>query len=286
LTARSKKVRLIFLLGVLLAVLLMGSSLSQLVLQPGSPFPSGGNPDPVRPSSSPPSGALFALPVVRGFLAMAFLAMLGLLAWRILSLANWGLIFWATVVTAALLVLVSLIPDFTLGQPVVGSTGDIGNSASPSFSYPVSPLGQPPDALVWLVSMGVVIGLAILAFASWSSRRHPAPDIDPVLREAEAAASALRSGQTIENVIIAYYQQMSRALEEGRGLARQRTMTAGEFASLLMARGIPAHPVHQLTDLFEQVRYGHHQLGTDVEQQALESLEEIIRYCQSSLGGR
>ena len=53
-------------------------------------------------------------------------------------------------------------------------------------------------------------------------------------------------------------------------------MTTGEFESLLAAKVAPRGPVHQLTQLFEAVRYGHWQPDAGDEQRALHSLDAIL----------
>jgi hypothetical protein len=53
-------------------------------------------------------------------------------------------------------------------------------------------------------------------------------------------------------------------------------MTTGEFENVLETAGIPHDPIHQLTRLFEAVRYGNWQPNLADEQTALQCLEAIM----------
>jgi hypothetical protein len=75
--------------------------------------------------------------------------------------------------------------------------------------------------------------------------------------EAQQALQALQSGSNVADVILRCYVQMSRVLQKEQKLELKQTMTARPFERLLEARGFPAAPVHQLTGLFENVRYGY-----------------------------
>ena len=77
--------------------------------------------------------------------------------------------------------------------------------------------------------------------------------------EAEKAWQALITGLDLKDVIVKCYRQMSLALEKEQGIERKDFMTTREFENLLEAAGIPHDPIHQLTQLFEAVRYGNWQ---------------------------
>jgi hypothetical protein len=59
-------------------------------------------------------------------------------------------------------------------------------------------------------------------------------------------------------------------------------MTTGEFENLLKAAGVPHEPIHQLTRLFDAVRYGNWQPNTADEQKAIQCLESIMLYCRQA----
>jgi hypothetical protein len=123
--------------------------------------------------------------------------------------------------------------------------------------------------------------LAIKVFKRWI---FPAKIEDQLLLEAEDAVNALEAGVDLRNVIVRCYLQMSRLLQEEQGIERSYDMTAREFEDWLEYKGFPTTPVHQLTCLFEKVRYGKGQMSDNNENKAIESLNEIIQFCRSERG--
>ncbi len=146
----------------------------------------------------------------------------------------------------------------------------------------LAPLGAPPVSLVWLV--GALVGVGALLIAAWFLRSRPArqPALVRLGKEAEKARQALLTGMSLREVILECYRQMSRVLQEENGIERQAYMTTGDFERLLSAEGFPAAPVHQLTRLFDAVRYGRWQPGPSDEQQAVGCLEAITRYSKET----
>jgi hypothetical protein len=83
-----------------------------------------------------------------------------------------------------------------------------------------------------------------------------------------------------QDVVIRCYVEMSQTLQAEDGIRRGQAMTTYEFGQELLAKGFPAQPVEQLTELFEQVRYGHQQPGETEKRIAIESLGAIIEFCK------
>jgi hypothetical protein len=100
--------------------------------------------------------------------------------------------------------------------------------------------------------------------------------------EAEKARQELKTGLGLKDVIIRCYRQMSLALAKEQGIEREDFMTTGEFENLLEATGVPHDPVHQLTQLFEAVRYGNWQSNPIDEQKAIRCLEAILLYSREA----
>jgi hypothetical protein len=69
---------------------------------------------------------------------------------------------------------------------------------------------------------------------------------------------------------------MSLAVEKEQGIERKDFMTTREFENLLEAAGIPHDPIHQLTQLFEAVRYGNWRPNPMDEQKAIHCLQAIV----------
>ncbi len=73
-------------------------------------------------------------------------------------------------------------------------------------------------------------------------------------------------------------------LEKEQGIERKDFMTTGEFEVLLETAGAPHDPVHQLTQLFEAVRYGNWQPNPMDDQKAIQALEAIMLFSQEAKG--
>jgi hypothetical protein len=145
-----------------------------------------------------------------------------------------------------------------------------------------SPLGPVPPLLFWVVGLGLLaagILMGIWIFVSASSR---ATAIDIVGLEAEKAWQELIAGVGLKGVIIKCYRQMSLALEKEQGIEREESMTIREFEDLLEAAGFPYDPIHQLTRLFEAVRYGNWQPNPLDEQDAIHCLEAIMLFSRKA----
>jgi hypothetical protein len=73
---------------------------------------------------------------------------------------------------------------------------------------------------------------------------------------------------------------MSLALAQEQRIERKDFMTTREFEHLLETAGVPYDPIHQLTQLFEAVRYGNWQPNPVDEQKAIQCLQAIMLYCR------
>jgi hypothetical protein len=105
---------------------------------------------------------------------------------------------------------------------------------------------------------------------------RPENAMERIALEAQTALDDLRAGGNLKNTILRCYYEMSKVINEQRGIQRDRTMTPREFEVYLESKGIPEEPVRQLTHLFEDVRYGDLAVGEKEEQQARSSLTAII----------
>lgn len=153
---------------------------------------------------------------------------------------------------------------------------------------PMPPLADfvanPPTWLINSVAVLTVILIALALFVSiwWfvlRRERQPHP-LAQVKFEASQALVSLQSGADFQNTIIECYRRMVRAVAESRGVQRSSSVTPHEFIQTLVQQGLPERPVHRLTELFEEARYGH-LLGTPRQQmEATGCLEEIVAACQ------
>jgi len=127
---------------------------------------------------------------------------------------------------------------------------------------------------VTVLCTGLVLIIAWLAY----TRYRPAvrPPLAQLVTQAQAALDALYAGEDVRDVVLRCYFEMTRVLDENQGLRRAETMTPREFAARLTAWGLPAEPVHTLTRLFEEARYGSRLTDDTAVQRAITSLERIV----------
>jgi len=132
-----------------------------------------------------------------------------------------------------------------------------------------------------VVGIALLIGSILLGIWVFTPSRRKTT-IELVGFEAEKAWQALMTGLDLKDVIIKCYRQMSLAVEKEQGIERKDFMTTREFENLLEAAGIPHDPIHQLTQLFEAVRYGNWQPQLLDEQKAINCLEAIMFYSRET----
>jgi hypothetical protein len=137
----------------------------------------------------------------------------------------------------------------------------------------------------------MAIGLALFvsavlvttAWLIWRSRLKPPDSLEQLAREAQGALDALKGGADLKDTVIRCYFEMSRVLNEERGIRRERAMTPREFEVRLSELGLPEQHVVQLTRLFEGVRYGSRVTGEREADQAVASLTAIVDACRSTV---
>jgi hypothetical protein len=163
----------------------------------------------------------------------------------------------------------------------------LGQGNPPEFgAYPVpEPIFNPsaPPWAVWAASLGLALLIVgIIALVTWLviRRRKKQEPVLHIAQEAQNALDEIQTGHDLRNVIIRCYFEMSDILNQTRGIQRGVDMTPHEFQKRLEENGLPREPVHQLTSLFEEVRYGQKPLGPPEEQRAITSLSAIASYCR------
>ncbi|MGE5251814.1 MAG: DUF4129 domain-containing protein [Bacteroidota bacterium] len=263
----------------LISVLLLAGSLSLMRLEPGMPFPGAeASLDGSHETANLPAGQSWSIPILQGVFALIFLALVFYLPVRLVGLASLKRIFGFAMLLALLFVLISLLPRFTPAPSAPPAEEFPGAGASPATEFPVSPLGEPPRAVIWLVLAGM--GMAVIVVAVLLSKPQPSPTAgDALQQEAMKAVQALDSGRAFKDVIVESYMRMVHVLQEEQGMQRDEQMTVREFESSLVSRGVPEAPVHQLTGLFEKVRYGRQAVNEEDRALGIESLNQVIRFC-------
>ena len=281
----SVKHKTLIILGlVTIITIIIAASLPQLELQPGMPLPKlEGDQVVIPPVEAEPSQAIsvdkfiiaFALLIVAAsVLHMIYKLLRGAKRKNLLSFAWQALVI--GLILGGFVFLIMLVPKS-------GSSTAVELPVPPTPESPVtSPLGPVPPLLLWLVGIGLLVTGILIAIWIFGSSANRATAIDIVGLEAEKAWQGLKAGLGLKDVIIKCYRQMSLALAEEQGIERKESMTAREFENLLEAAGVPYDPVHQLTQLFEVVRYGHWQPNPIDEEKAIHCLEAIVLYTREA----
>jgi len=270
----------VLLLISLLLIVLIAAGLPRLSFKPGMPIPSFENGHVELPSAE---GAPLGLPL-GGFAKILSLIILGAFVvflvvraargvpWKKALRELWGL-FWKIVLVAVLLVVVVALLPKSEGASSV-------ESLPPPKPLAAAPLGPVPAVVIWCVALGLA-GIALfLGLRLIAASRRPVPRSWE--REVEEARQALLDGRDLRQVIIQCYRRMGQALQQERQIEREASMTTGEFEALLCARGVPPDPVHQLTGLFEAVRYGRWEPASNEEQRAIQCLDAILAYSRQA----
>ncbi len=280
-TRRTREIILLMLGVALVALVLLSMSLTDLQLQPGSPFP-GASGSAAAPGAgietSGSQGSVAVLEAVVGVILLAILVYLPTRLARMISLRN---IMWLGIGLVVLLMLLGLLPRVIPGPAVLVAEETTTAATPPSFAYPVSPLGEPPSAFQWLSAAGVLLAVALLAVLLIRQASKPGRAAQAVGVQAARALDELRAGAAFRSVIIRSYLQMTDVLQREQKIERRESMTAREFQEWLEAKGIPPAPVQRLTALFEAVRYGNGPLDRADEEAGIASLQQITEYCRA-----
>lgn len=276
----TRRIALSLLAFALLSFVLLSSGLSNLQLHAGEAFPGEAPGATGSAATAAAPAAIRPLPVLNGFFALLFLVLLFFMLTRLIVLADARRILRWIPALAILFLVIVFLPRITPVQPARPPEENPGMATQPSFEYPTSPVGKPPEGFVWFVAGGLLLGAGLLAILMSRQPSPPARAEDLLLQEAENAVHALHAGGSFQGVITRCYMQMSAVLQEERGLERSEQMTVREFEGLLKSKGMPPAPVHQLTTLFEKVRYGKQQPDKEDEKMGVDCLNEIIHFCR------
>lgn len=168
--------------------------------------------------------------------------------------------------------------SFSVATPEAQAGGS--GAPTPTFTPPASWVTTAATVTVAVVISFSVIAVVFTIWRNWNKQKELQGPLKQVQREAQAALDAIYAGGDLKETILRCYLQMVEALKQYRGISRDYDMTPHEFELYLEKRGLPGEPVHQLTQLFEQVRYGATQPGRQDERIAVSSLSAIISACQ------
>ena len=280
---------LFFLFAALLAAFVLAAGLSGLELKPGEPFILGAQ----DPSEAPENPLLETggAGIVRYMGALVALALVLLPVYIIIRLltpeGRRRLLVELALITAVTMLLYFVTQRAAIEEPLSpegqGSGFDISELLQGEPTHEFSPSAPLWVEVLSLVSLAVLLS-AFAVGVIWYVRRRKTPELTPLQRlaqEAQEAVDQIYLGGDFKDVILRCYAQMSRVLQEERGLRRDIAMTPREFERLLAERGVPHEPVRRLTRLFEEIRYGARQPGQREEQEAVLCLTSIVDYCRA-----
>lgn len=284
-----RKALLWLALGVL-ALLILAGGLGSFAFQPGRVF----RLPPMESSTQSPSstgevpGGEVVFIFMRGMLALTVLAFPLFVILSLFSRAGRRRLVYNLLTMALLLFLLNQVQNLPRNaQPT--PTPEIANGSGaalppPGTGEPLPPLAPPSDTIVMAIS--VVLVLILIGLAVWLGRRflfHEPPPLTQIANEADRARRDLSRGGLVEDVVIRCYRQMSRIVAQAREIKRSQATTPHEFEESLAKAGLPMAPLHELTRLFEDVRYGGLAPGPAERQAALTSLEAIAAACREEL---
>jgi hypothetical protein len=275
----STKQKALILLGlVMLITMIIAASLPQLKLQPGMPLPKFENSQAVLvPIKEEPIVAVSVSDLVKMIFSLILAGSILFAIYKLIRGADWkNLGSYLQPILVIFLIAANII-FLILLLPKTQSALSMELPLPTDAPLITSPLGPIPAVLFWLVGIALLMSILLGVWIFTSSSRR-GTTIDLVGLEAENALQALKIGLDLKNVIVKCYRQMSLVLEKEQGIERKDTMTTREFEKLLENAGVPHDPIHQLTQLFESVRYGNWQPNLIDEQKAVRCLEAILLF--------
>ena len=195
---------------------------------------------------------------------------------------------WAGIAVGVALIVFIIWLAATFGA---GDGFPMGGEEPPAQPEPES--GNGGDVDPWtggvLAVVGPIVGfflisIGILFFVRGRGDESVEPDVTDDLTDTgdtpaaigDAAGDAAdriaaASGNDLKNEVYRAWYEMVRVLD----VDRPGTSTPGEFAAAAVDAGMRPSHVEALTDLFEGVRYGHHETTTERETRAIETLRRI-----------
>lgn len=287
-TKSTKHWALFFLGFAILIMLLLAASLPNLQFQPGHPFSLGNAVPPPGTTGGLETPGDFFLILVRGLLALALILVPIYIIFHLLTPEGRRKLLGDLIVLLLFFAAAEFLSRLPRNEQTSQqqSSGGQGGLVFPTPGPVATFSAQSTPAVEMIVMVAIALLVAIgIGLLYWYLRRRnevqlvPTP-LEQLADEAQNAVDALNAGAEFRDIVIRSYAQMSQVLAQERGLQRDRAMTPQEFEQTLVGKGLPYDPVHQLTHLFQAVRYGTQRAGKSEEQQAIDCLSAIVAYCR------
>lgn len=280
---------LVFTLAAILAIILLAAGLTGLELLPGEPEAFGFL---FRPGQAPQPEFAADDNIMNVIRIVYMIGLILLPVWLIYVIINPEArkrFFRDLMVFGSFLLMILMLSSYfseRMQREGEEQPGDFG-------AFPGPPIGEgsandygggPSEQMMWVASVVialVAVGfLALVLWVVWRSRRKKDHTLERIAEDVQAALDELQSGGDLRNVVIRCYSDMVQALREKRGVHRNSFLTPREFEDTLRSLGFPLEPVHQLTGLFEAVRYGRKPVTRREELVAKDSLTAILEACK------
>jgi hypothetical protein len=276
-TSNQKKNAMVFLGVSILITVLLAANLSQMELKPGLPAPLLEGYHIIVPEvgqrlsfpTLPFILKLLGIVSVIYLLVILFKAIMGLRLKKIAGiLSEFILIVGGFLILILGIFLLQKLP----GQPTAPTPMPF------SFDTPRALRTESiPTSTIWLVGFSLAV-LAALLLYYWLRAHRRSSQKDLLMEQIERARRNIYAGMDLDEVILRCYSEMGLIIQREGGIERQAFTTPSEFESELCSAGLPRQPIHELTHLFESVRYGVNTPTRADEQAALYNLEKIITY--------
>ncbi len=271
-----QRMRLVYLGGAAVALLLLASGLTGLTFRPGRSFAFGDGQLLFGAADGAPATALGGAAILYVLLLLCCAALLVyLLVELILAIraANWRSILRRLGALLLVLALLALLSSLWRAVPGVAEQ-------APLVAAPPPPPGEPFPTFTatptwWLILAICAVIAALLAAGIWFFWRRGRQD-DRLVALAQAALADIQAGDDLHDAVLRCYREMSRVLREQQGIAREHAMTPREFAQHLAAAGFHDAHIEQLTRLFERVRYGGRRADDRDAREAVACLTAIV----------
>jgi hypothetical protein len=282
-TKRNKTIALILFGITLLGLIVLAAGISRLEFQPGERF---SLPQQDIRNENQPSNMDWidtVLTIARVFLGLSVLLMPFYILYLIFTRQgrqDLVRLIPRLVGFVILLLIISRLPLASWFEEEVLSENGIGPGNEMFAPAPVAEFAANPPT--WIINLvGVVLALVITGIAGMVilNRKRKPVDYRPFERladEAEEAIQSLYAGKDLRETIIRCYRDMSLVLDQERGIKRDSAMTTHEFETLLRDKALPGAAIHELTHLFEEVRYGNNPPNDGDESRAISSLSAIV----------
>ncbi len=189
----------------------------------------------------------------------------------------------AAVMFGVMFLILYFLQDLFGGSPGGNGGGFLGGGGGSSDSGSGSALLEPESfELIVVVVLGAAfVGVLLRATGSIQaeavgeqSPESTAVDVDAIARTAGRAADRIEADAALDNEVYRAWQEMTDLLD----VPDPETSTPREFAAAAVTAGMDREDVHELTVLFEEVRYGAEDPTSEREERAVAALRRIESY--------